>query len=424
MTDSPKPSGAGRHLKIIGALVLAAVVLFVATRLDSFRAKLSDMAAVTEGRDAAARLTAPDSLLAYVLRHPQASLVVFDTDAPDEGLYVRADAEHPVVGVPALGLAAAYAEGVAAGRLDPGEAVRYDEIDAFALPAIEGDRHLATLAEMGLADTVRTQTGGGRPEETVSVQDEIPLRRVVEAAVRYGDRPSADYLALRFDRRSVRTLLRDHGVSALGAPVPTGGLYLAWTPPHRGATAGERLDGFLALAADARADTAFAVAERLRDDDAYRARERERLRFESLGLTVAQQRAAAEASFPRGTAQGYADLLAHVATGAFVSDSVSAVLHRTLGNPVEPFAPLVPGAEVRGKGGGFTGVYALGAYARRPDGTARVAVLLMHEVPTAVFIETGRRALDQGLVAGLLGSDAFFEQAKDHGQTSRANILE
>ncbi|MEO1728715.1 MAG: hypothetical protein AAFR95_16990, partial [Bacteroidota bacterium] len=303
MADSPASrTGASRHLRIIGALMLVATVAFVVTRLDSFKAKLSDMAAVTEGRDAAANLTSPDSLLAYVLRHPeQASLVIFDTNAPDDGLFVGAEVERPVTGLPTLLLATAYATDVAEGRLDPDDVVPYvrdwaatleaEQVDlggqrllpaslgAFALPAIEGDRHLATLAQMGLADTLVVQEGEGRPQDVIDVQMRMPVQRVVEAAARFGDRPSADYLTLLLDRRAVADLARDH---ALDPPVPTSGLYLAWTPTYRGATAQERLDGFLALSSSQQADTAFAVAERLREDEPYGARERERLRFESL----------------------------------------------------------------------------------------------------------------------------------------------
>ncbi|MEM8601533.1 MAG: hypothetical protein AAGF99_16585, partial [Bacteroidota bacterium] len=390
-------------------------VTFVVTRLDSFKAKLSDMAAVTEGRDAAANLTSPDSLLAYMLRHPeQASLVVFDTDAPESGLFVEADTERPVAGLPATLLAASYARDVADGQLDPEEVVPYADIEVFALPAIEGDRHRDTLARMGLADTLIAQEGGERPQEVVSVRTRMPLERVVEAAVRYGDRPSTDYLTLLFDRRAVANLAGGYDVDP---PVPTSGLYLGWTPTHRGATAQQRLDGFLSLTRVQQADTAFAVAERLRDDQPYSARERERLRFESLGMTVEQQREAARASFPRGTARDYAAMLAEIAAGTFVSDTVAAAMHEVLGNPVALFEAVVPDAEVRGKAGGFTGLYSIGAYARRPDGTARVAVLLMQDLPTAVFIEAGRQALDQGLIAILLGSDAFFDQARAQAQS-------
>ncbi|MEM8599490.1 MAG: hypothetical protein AAGF99_06195, partial [Bacteroidota bacterium] len=198
MAESTAPrSRAGRHVKIIGVLMLIATVTFVVTRLDSFKAKLSDMAAVTEGRDAAANLTSPDSLLAYVLRHPeQASLVVFDTDALESGFFVEADTERPVVGLPAMLLAASYARDVAGGQLSPEKVVPYADIEVFALPAIEGDRHRATLARMGLADTLIAQEGGERPQEVVSVHTRMPLERVVEAAVRYGDRPSTDYLTL------------------------------------------------------------------------------------------------------------------------------------------------------------------------------------------------------------------------------------
>ncbi|MEM9998936.1 MAG: hypothetical protein AAF809_14635, partial [Bacteroidota bacterium] len=287
----------------------------------------------------------------------------------------------------------------------------YADIEVFTLPAIEGDRHLATLARMGLADTLMAQEGGAPPEEVVSVRTQIPLRRVVEAALTYSDRPATDYLTLRFGPRTLRDALGSAGVDDPAAPVPMSGLYLAWTPEHRGADAQTRLDGFLALPPTQQADTAFAVATRLRDDDAYRARERERLRFQSLGMTVDQQRAAT-ASFPTGTAQAYADLLVGIATQAEAGDAVATRVDAILGNPLDLFAPLVGDAAVRGKAGGFTGVLSMAAYARQPDGAVRVAVLLLQDLPTAVFIEVGRQALDQGLLAGLLGSDAFFEQAK------------
>jgi hypothetical protein len=49
--------------------------------------------------------------------------------------------------------------GVAEGHLDTDEPVPYKDLKAFTLPAVEGDRRLATLTQMGLADALTTEGG-------------------------------------------------------------------------------------------------------------------------------------------------------------------------------------------------------------------------------------------------------------------------
>lgn len=237
-----------------------------------------------------------EDLEAWILAHPdQASLAVLEGDAVR--LAHRASEPRAVAGLTGLLLAAEYARQAEAG-LDTTYQVAASALERLRLPGAE------------------SYAQAPRP---------LALPGLVRAAVR-GDRPAADELLRVLGREGVESAPGWLRLSGVDAPLPVGGLLLAWAPAQHaeGTTPAQQTARFSRLPRAAQRDSAFARAQAYQRSPALRAGDRSRLLSGGLGLTAAETWEAAVASFPRGTAQAYGELLMRASTGRLVSPSVSA----------------------------------------------------------------------------------------------------
>ena len=316
-------------------------------------------AVMGEGMAEAEALRTPADLLAYVRAHPQrASLVVVDAGADTSAIGLAGDVARPVPGLSRLLVLATYARDVTTGRLDSSAVVPLDTLARYHLP--RGDdqpwRHL--VAEAGADSAVS-----------------------VAALAR---------LALRRNHATATGWLLEHQrpvpVPGLDAPRSHLDLVTTWMEAHPGEAAG----------APRKVGTA---ARRYRSDPAFRDSLRRHLRSVGTGLSLAAQRRLARETLPRGTAAAYADLLLRVVDDRLVTPEASRLFRDVLEGP----APETGGFDaVATEGGSMPGHIAVAAYGRRADGTARVVVLLLEDLPMAVYYRLTRTGLDKGLVLQLL----------------------
>ena len=225
-------------------------------------------------RDAPA--AAPD-LVAVVEQARGASLVVLDLARDSVLVAVRADTLRPAPGL------SAFVTALAAESLSP-EARRAlrpaSALNARRLPGLEPPRR-----------------------DTASWS----LDRLLDAALA-GDRAAADEALATVGRRAVEAA----APGGVEAPLPVGGLWLAWAPSRRGrdASPDTLAAAFLALPRAAQRDSAFFRDRAFLNSAALRAVETMRLEREGLGLSPARHRAAAAATLPRASARATARLLA------------------------------------------------------------------------------------------------------------------
>ena len=366
-----------RHLLIATGLLVVAIVVVVLRYRDTFGVMLDNLRAMREGRALAETLRSPQDLLAYLLDHPaQASLVVFDVAAPDSGLYFQPEVARPVAGLPRLLLLAGYAEAVAQGELDPDEPIARRTLDRYVLPSLGAQVHTHALSLL-------PDTG-----------DTLPLRQVVQLLLEGNDPAAHDYLLLRLGRASLATLMERLGVPTLEPPLPLLGLFLSW---H----AMPALEG--------RPTEPFALTQAVVRDAPLHDALATHLEQQGSGLSLWDQRDRAQATYPRGTAQGYAALLRRIAADSSAwGRHMRGYLERTLPDTLQTSLKVLAV-----ESGLFPGLVSVAAYARRHDRPGvRVAVLLMESVPMAVLYHLAQTRLEQGLVLQLLGDDAFFEQAR------------
>lgn len=273
----------------------------------------------------------PDRPLPDAVRQTAGSaLVLHDVPADSAVVSVRGDARRPVVGLTALVTA------LAAETLSP--AAR-----AVQLPASHLRRRRLPGLEPERADTAVWT-----------------LDALLDAALR-GDRAAGDEALDRVGREAAEAAAPD----GVDAPLPLGGLVLAWAPTRRGGRTppAARAEAFLALAPEAQRDSAFARDRAFLNSQAYRADETMRLQREGLGLSADTRHALALASLPAATAEA----LARLAARPVVRDRLLALP----GTASAPARTAVARAERLGA-----------ALSVSPDGR-RIGVLLWQDEPHA-----------------------------------------
>lgn len=356
-----------RHLLIAAGILAAFVAGLMVRNWETTTAAFSNMTALAEGKEEAAYLRLPADLLTYLAQHPDdVSLVVFDEGHEPDGLFWNADIERPTTGLAKLWTLATYAEQVTTGQADSAARVATEDIAHYHLPGISEEGRARAMQRFGAADSVT-------------------LAQVVAAMMQANDHAAADFLLLHLGDPSLHTKAFPHS-----------GLFLHWIDTTQ---------------------APLAQAQRLAEDSAFRADVRERLRTQGLGRTIKEQRDLAHATFPRRTARAYADLFARA-----IADSLSPDVHYLRRHLEQPFPADTTGQRVFEAfgvhGGAFPGVISLGGYVRGSGG-GRVVVLLMENVPLAVFYHLVQTSLDNGFVLQLLLDDAFFEAARTALQEER-----
>ncbi len=352
--------GCLRHVLLLGGLLALALGIVVARNWEAAVRLARDVGSMEEGADVAHSLQSPDDLRAWVREHEGASLVVWDLAADSAVVSIRGEARRPAMALPALLLVAELARQSAAGQLDTA-----DVVPAAALQPLPGlEPPSADTTTPSLATLARGALGGHR-----AASDALLTTLGREAVDRAPGRMEAD---------------------DLDAPLPLAGLFLSWA-----AAGPDSLDGFLRLGRDRQRDWAFHAAAAFSRDGA------DHLGRRGLGLTRDEQRRAARATFPRGTAVAYARLLARAARGDLIDSETADRVVDLVTRPASDSLRARGIERVGVVGGGFSGLIGTAGFTGGPEG-GRVVVLLAEDVPHAVLYHLAQTGLDVGLVLDLL----------------------
>lgn len=344
--------GCARHALVIAGLLLVALGIAVARNWGAVSRALGDATALSEGADEARALETPADLLDWIRRHPdRGALVVWDLAADSAVASVgHAGAARPAVALPLVG------------------------------PTFDLMLHGDTAAVPAAA--IRTLPGVERPSPDSAA---VPFAAVARRALR-GDRAAGDAVLLRARTTEV----------AWDGGVPLGGLFVAWAQSARA----DALDTFLASTRVDRA--AWALSRRLRTDGAFRGATEADLAAHGLGLSLDDQRRAADATFPHLHATVFARELADLAK----APTPAARAFLTVATEPATDALRARGGERLGVfGGGFPGLQSTAGILTRADGGGRLVVLLLDGLPHAVFYHLAQTGLDVGLVLDQLGLD-------------------
>jgi len=391
-----------RHLLIAAGLLLGVIAFVVVRNWNTFALMYDNAAAMNEGRAVAEKLRHPEDLLGYIAAHPEhASLVAYDVGGREKGIFFRPAVQRPVVKTTNLLLLAEYARRVEAGDLAPGRRISLDSLATYALPGTGGGTHERALAHW-------------REEEALRPDSTVALRHVVEALTRVGDPAAADWLMTALGRARVESLPERWGLGGSEPPLPNSGIHLSWSN-HQLAdtTSTSPARRYRSMSQEAYADRVYRLVRTLRRDSSFRHRERNRLRRRGTGLSVRDQRALAQVTYPEGTAADYADFLARSLDGTLGASPVPQFVRRRLETSVESDSMDVPVRALGTQVGALPGLISFVGYVRyENDRPPRVVSLLLEGLPIGVFYHLVQTSLDKGFLLRLLTDADFFQRAR------------
>lgn len=419
-----------RYLSLALLLFVGALAFIVIRNWDTVSLAWENAAAMTEGSEEARTITSPEELTAYLSRHPESvSLVSIAADGAVRQAH-NADASRPLYRFPHLLLLGAATERMHDGRLDSTEQVPVNDVGAYALPG------LTEAAHTEMMDSLRAQ-GRVRGEA-------VSLREVVRGMVTYQSPAAADWLMMRLGREAVAGLPDAYGLTGSEAPRPMSGTYVTWLRARSASPDSLRIEPYLGMSEDAYADTVWAVSRRLASDAGFRETVTSPLAAQGTGLSVIQQRDLANATFPRGTALDYARLLVQIYTGGPDAQAIrtarpgggwremQTLIETSLQQTKAPsdsarLDSMATGDTPRAVSlanvaGAYPGFLTLGGYLRSASASSsapgsgagteepRIVVLMMHDLPVAVFYQLAQTGIDKGLFLELLAEETASER--------------
>lgn len=362
---------------IAAALALVALWQRAAIRsiLDAWDVALEGAEWVTAGDDA-------ESLMRYLqARADTVSLVSWEVGREEAAVRHRADAPRPLASTAKLLVLAAYAQAVVDGAIDPEAEVDRERWEALHLPRTDGGAHQRALAALG--------------------DQKLTWSAIAHAMIRHSDNAAPDLLMLKLGRPAIEAAHRAYLTEQDEVPFPfNGGLLLALPDPEDAGAPAQKIAEAAAAGFQARAKKAWALAERLARDEAFRHRHVERLREDGLGLSIRDQLAFADQLVPRGTAESYAGLMAKAQ-----GDSAWA---KVMQQALEKQTPVF--FRTGTKGGSLPGVLTSAWYAQpKEGGPVRVIALLLEDVPMPLWAKLMKRFTQQELEIKALQDPAFAE---------------
>ncbi len=153
----------------------------------------------------------------YLRTHPEdIAIACFDPRNPSEGFYHNAEEAYPFASTFKIVILSAYAQEVAAGRLDAGELIPFSDLEAWYLPGTDGGAHPGFLKSLGEGRTTAT------------------LEEVADGMIIYSSNAATDYLLSRLGNVDFDDLYRRLGLEETTPPFSMLGLYLAMNNHEQG----------------------------------------------------------------------------------------------------------------------------------------------------------------------------------------------
>lgn len=226
----------------------------------------------------------------YLFEHPNdVSLVVYRLGYEGIGFYHQADRPMPLASVSKLVQLVAYGDAVEVGLLDPDQPVPLEDLEQFYLPRSDLGAHTRALRELD--------------------EDNVSLKDVVWMTMRYSANSSADYLHHLLGQTLIEQTIIDLGMEKHSALCPFIGRFLIM-----GNHTTDRSNNVQTLADDHAAYGSHVI----RLTDWYTTDAQFRTAAQSYWSNRQQPSVGTQVAFvqqleTRGTAQGYADLMAAIA---------------------------------------------------------------------------------------------------------------
>lgn len=329
-------------------------------------------------------LTAPDAV----------GLVAYQVGRETEGVYWNAEKPIPIASVAKLIILVAYAEAVATGELSPDEPIPLAELDRFYLPNFDLGAHGRAINTLRKEGRVL-----GDDKESILLDD------VASIMIRFSSNAASDYLHLRLGQQRIEETAIELGLFESGhsAPCTFLGQFLAMANHTRTESDAAAIDAYLTNPAYYGADVSLLTDAFTHDAD-FRAAETEWRTATRRPTRQTQQLFSARLN-TRGTAAGYAALMARLAQNGLSTADSSFIARRIVEWPTSFKANQALFSNIGYKNGSLPGVLATAYYAYRWEDPLPIVVILFYrDLPHQTYRDW-RRALPHDELARWLLAD-------------------
>ena len=314
-------------------------------------------------------------------RRELVGLVVFDGADREPVIALNGDGRFPLASTRKVLILGAYAEQVAAGRLDPATRVPVAEIERWYWPGTDGGAHQRALDDW--AERRRVSRG------SVAVED------VVHAMIRWSDNAASDEVLQRVGGPApVADYARRIGMRRQDPLMPILGEYAAWST--------QTPDAWRALGPATRAERGAALAlSTTKQDSASLA-----------GPSIDDQRRFARSS-PSGSPREWAELIRRLHAGTSGIRGAS-IVQRHLAWPLEAFTSNRERFDRFGaKGGRLAGVMTDVAYIRPKVQRPIAAALFLRDLPSEIEEQLGESFVQQRFLVRLAEDATFLRDTSE-----------
>lgn len=260
--------------------------------------------------------------LDYLVRHSDRMALVHYAVNPDgtanqdfSSIAHRADLPLPLASTVKIMLLATYAREVAAGHLNPSEAITLGDWQQHY--HWNFGNHPEALASLGIATD---ELGLALDPSTT-----VPLDLIVRVMIRYSDNAATDYLLSRLGKDHFMATMAEAGLTAQETQFTLMGLTMTLANHEQGPITDSRLQTLLAMDRE----SYVAEAERLRDlylDPEWRQEEILWVLENDIHIDPATIATLLDTHYPKGTAREYARVMAEVITDNFLSPTISSIM--------------------------------------------------------------------------------------------------
>ncbi len=316
------------------------------------------------------------------------AVVAYTIDADGQpvmdGLEVFFNADTPLVMASTIKtvILAAYEMAVEEGELDPNEKVAIAELEKYHLPQTDGGAHTAGLASLGLA----AGADGFAKDQTAT----ITLDDIARMMIHNSGNAETDYLMARLGAERISATLLAADMEQQTRFHSILGVTLAMFNHEAPLADAAQRQTLLAEIANNDFSTLEALVDRYLHDPAWRSAQLAFMQSPAFTESASQMgwdgQVSASQLFPKGTAREYAHLLAQIASGQFISTTVSARIRQKLEtSPADDPMRLLFHQRYGAKDGVTAGVLTLVSYAAPKSGPlagkTRVVVILTNDLP-------------------------------------------
>lgn len=365
---------------------------------DVFMTVYDNREAMREGMESVEQVQTADGLIAFLASHPdKVSVVSYEPQRRDEGLFYRAEEKRVMGASGNLILMTAYQRHVEQGRLTPDSLVAFSDIASYDLPGVEGYR----------IDRARNMA-----EERDWLDDgRIALDHLSALMVELNSLAVADYL---YDLLGHEAILRatEAAPGSIEPPLPFSGLHLTLSPAVNRADFKTHFQELQALDDQTFRDRVLERFSRYHDDEEFRQQVRGITTGERLGLGFTEHRAMYQL-FPKAEPMALARLMEQISQGTLISESASQRLADVLRWPAEG---RIVEREFEDYGALFD--YRMSMLNGVDFGTTlrsgqdRVQAVFLEDLPIGLWMHMSSSFLNQEFQKQLIYDDRLYESAR------------